>query len=363
MSIRIIEYTVTPDTISPAGIRLGGVQGEHRACKLNFKLNDALTNALIAKKSEGSFSYRFDAVDAAGERIVGMPTVFNADEKGEFSYYLENFLTKRAGIIEVYFIITLSNGTATEMEIVAHSVKLSLKATVGDTQEEYESFSTLGSLLDGFSETAKESSQIAVDAAKKAEQLCEETKAAAVAFGEDAEWVFEGGNAYSNIGINYAVEDKVNEDSTNPVTAKAISEFVSAKLEERLSASGENIVESHIYKGGSFAELYVIKRKNGIAELYGITEPLENIKFDHIYGALFYTSIEFTLPETVFNDKPIWADIKTLSGNGLLFCSIKSLDNNKISAYFSNSIQLEPESFKPQFMIRAIGKWKEQENE
>ena len=363
MSIRIIEYTVSPDTITPVGIRSGGVQGEHRACKLNFKLNDDLKNALIAKKSEGSFSYRFDAVDASGERIVGMPTAFNAGEMGEFSYYLENFLTKKAGIIEVYFIITLSNGTTTEMEIVALSVKLSLKATVGDTDAEYESFSSLGSMLDSLTETAKESSRIALDAAEKSEQLCEETKAAALSFGEDAEWVFEGGDAYSNIGINYAVEDTVTENGRNPVSAKAISEFVSAKLEEGLSASGENIVESLVFKGGSFEELYVIKRKNGIAELYGTTFPQENLRFDHIYGAIFYTNIEFALPEAVFKDKPIWADIKSFDSGGLLYCSIMSLNNNKISAYFSNPVQLEQESFKPRFMIRAIGKWKEQENE
>ena len=226
MAVRKYYFIAGAETLSPSMITRGGVQGEHNATEIIFKMDSSLISALNELTAEGkTFHYRFDGYDGAGGKISTQPISFVPGETGtetEFSYSLEHQLTKYGGTVQILFVITLVDGENTEVELYSYSVKMALKAlpTGKDTEkEEYESISTLAVITKENAEKAAEASASAIEAQGKTE----DARAALEGY---SEWVFDGGDASGSVDIDLVIDDEMSGTSNNLVPNKVIKQYV-----------------------------------------------------------------------------------------------------------------------------------------
>lgn len=219
MSIRKIEYQVTAEGIMPSVVQSGGVQGEHNATELSFTLDGALLSAIRETAKEQSVVYRFDAYSGAGAKYSTTPQDLPDGDAVTLAYRLENRLTRDGGNIRVYLVITAIKDDETALDLYSFPALIRLTNTPvgkeGDG-ENYESLSTLA-------EIAKESAAEAVDAKDTALIAKEQTVLAHTALTDGAEFIFDGGDAESEISIDLTVDAELNAVSENPVQNKAVS--------------------------------------------------------------------------------------------------------------------------------------------
>lgn len=90
-AIRTVDFTVTETDISPAVPQWAGVQGEHRATQVRFKVADAL--------ADSGFSYRVEWVD--GMQTFAVSDVLVKDTDGFVSFLLPASWTAAGGTAEV----------------------------------------------------------------------------------------------------------------------------------------------------------------------------------------------------------------------------------------------------------------------
>ncbi|MBR7132338.1 MAG: hypothetical protein IKD04_02285 [Clostridia bacterium] len=279
MSLRILEYTVGVDYISPAAIQKGGVQNDHLATSLKFVLDNPLRTKLSELGSGGTLYYRFDGYDGAGGKSSTVPQELNLSETEALIYPIESRLTQYGGTIRVFLVITLVKDDKTEMEAYSYEVKLILKSLpeAGDVSGETpESITTLAV-------SAKENAEIAENAAKVAEEARGKTENAKAALEGGTEWIFDGGNAEGEISIDFAVDAEVTESSANPVQSKGIFAYIAAEL-EKLTAETE----------AKIAEAKAEAKKDALDEAHPI-------------GSVYY-SFEATSPADLFGGT--WEQIK-----------------------------------------------------
>ena len=139
MSIRVLEYEVGLDKITPNVEQFAGTQGDKTATRIDFVLTEELEN-LVNK--EGLY-YRFDGYDTEGNVIR---TDSKALTEKRLSFVLPESLTRLGGRISVYLIITQTADEKTETELYVFPARLRLNAlpTGSDIdKEEYESLTTL----------------------------------------------------------------------------------------------------------------------------------------------------------------------------------------------------------------------------
>lgn len=170
LSVRILEYRVGIDGISPTTEQFGGSQGDKSATRIDFVLLDKLLELV----NKDGVSYRFDGYDAEGNVLRGEPVPLNSDT---LSYLLPKPITKYGGRICVYLVITETADGETEMELYNFPARLRLNAIptgkeIGDDGSD--SYSTLFLKVKKYAEKA---------IAKVAEL-----------FGDNV-FIFDGGNA------------------------------------------------------------------------------------------------------------------------------------------------------------------------
>lgn len=367
MSVMEINYTLSENGITPSTIQDGGIQGDHNAKLVIFTFE----KSFYEKIKDKEYTYYFDLYNGEGSNAK---TESQKLLSNTVSYSIEEWLTRFGGKIAVQLVITETINDTTTQEIYCYPANFYLKNRPLNNEngaiKNHEQ--TAGTLLE-FVKVAKDSAENAKASEKAAKESEEETKRVALTFGENAEWVFEGGDAYSNIGIDFVVENTVTE-TKDAVSGKAVKTYISDYVrtesealkkytdEKTKSLNPANYIsEEGWITNENFEKLYYEKKNNGIIEMWGITKQYTKITFQYSYGSLFNTQVDIVLPEDYLSDKPIWADIKPVSGAGLLFCSIMpSKENNKLTAYFANSVYItDPTLIQPQFMIRVIGQWKE----
>lgn len=231
MAIRKIEYTVTAEGISPATVQSGGVQGEHRATELVFKLTDGLYQSLEALKGDtGSLVYRIDGYNGEG----GVHRSDVGELTQAVSYPLEEWLTRCGGIIKAVLVISLIENDTTEMELYSFPAVLRLKSLPDGADvdgENAESMSTLAQVAKSSAETAVQSAELAVEAKDKTEQ-------AKAALEDGTVWIFDGGDASSEADIKFVIDGEMSDTSENPVKNRVIKKYadaIKAGLEEALN--------------------------------------------------------------------------------------------------------------------------------
>ena len=361
MSISEIKFTLTEKGITPSTIQDGGIQGDHTARSVIFTFEKSFYEKI---KNKG-YTYYFDLYNGEG---ANAKTESQALVSDTVSYLIEEWLTRFGGKIAVQLVITETINETTTQVIYCYPANLALKNRPLNNGEATNYEQTAGTVLE-FAKRAKESAENAKASEDSAKRSAEETKTASVSFGENAEWIFSGGNAENTVDFNFVIEGAV-RDTNNAVSGTAVQNYVEQtkdEFEEYVNSKtnalnpANYISEEGWIANENFEKLYYEKKNNGIIEMWGITKQYTDITFQYSYGSLFNTQFDIVLPEGYLSDKPIWADIKPVSGAGLLFCSIMpSKETNKLTAYLANSVYIiDSTVIQPQFMIRVIGQWKE----
>lgn len=263
MAIRIIEYTVGADSITPATLQAGGVQGEHNATLLQFKIDNDLWKTLQEEKktAEGSeLIYRFDCADGVGNEH---PSSVEVALSQTVNYFLPRCLTEHGGKVTVNLVITLYPSSDTEL--YSCSASLWLKAKNGCFEhKERESISALAY-------DAKVSADKAEKAVEETRKNLNSTEEAAKLFEEGSEVIFSGGNASgyddgSEFTIGMTVDTAVNEGSRNPVAGGAVFKAL-AGMETKIGETN-NVWQQYVDDGDGNVRGEFETYKNGIAAYF-----------------------------------------------------------------------------------------------
>ena len=231
--IRVVNFTVDSDGISPATKQFGGVQGEHRATELIFTIQEALFSNLEAQVVNGAkLIYRFDGYDGEG----GFCRSGTSDlTTTRVTYPLENWLTKFGGVVKVVLVISLLKNDTTEMELYSFPALLQLKSLPEGREVEGESYESMSVLA----QVAKDSASTAVSSAETAVEAKEKTELARAALEGGTLWVFDGGDAEGNVDLNgdgeanvntadikFVVDGEMSDKSDNAVKNKVIKSYI-----------------------------------------------------------------------------------------------------------------------------------------
>ncbi len=293
MSIRIFEFTVTDKSIAVTNLQRGGVQGEKNATRLDFSFEDGLKDKLIELSNDGKqLFYRFDLYDGVGGKISTDPVALDLNNETTVSHMIAEWQTHYGGTIQVYLVITLTDGEKTEMELYSYCVKMMLKSLPEAEEtdgEDYESITTLAMV-------ARESAESAAADAQTATQARNDTVKAHTALTQGSAWILDGNRGNADFDIKYVVDNEMSNTSKNPVennvvkkyvddeVEKAANEFTekidteSAKLQDKIDETFNQQSDYVLEQGVS--DIWVYRKWNsGVAECWGTkTVSLNNIE-------------------------------------------------------------------------------------
>lgn len=260
MSIRRINYTVTADSITPASLQRGGLQGEHNATELIFNIESSLAEKLEAAAKyipiedgaiEGELYYRFEGYTCMGMKNSTLPIRFEVPEgvikEFTLNYSLENWLTREGGNITVYLIFSILSAHETMVDLYSYPARLKLdpkedgKYTDG---KNYESVAKLSIAAEDAAERAEEAAEISVEA----KELTEEAR---FALENGAEFIFLGGDASGAAEIDLVVDGELSEHSSNPISNEAVAKKLkgymnSEELNELINNIANNVFENAV---------------------------------------------------------------------------------------------------------------------
>jgi hypothetical protein len=163
--------------------------------------------------------YRIDGYD--GEGGIHRSDTSELGNK-EIHYFLEERLTRQGGSVKIVLVISLILNDETEMELYSFPAVIQLKnlpdgrAVCG---ENHESMSVLAQVAKQNAETAVEAKEVAVEAKEK-------TELAKAALEGGTEWVFDGGNASGSVNIEFVVDKKMSDSSSNAIANSVIKRYV-----------------------------------------------------------------------------------------------------------------------------------------
>ena len=257
--IRIIKFEVASDGISPATLQDAGIQGEDRATELKFKLSDELYSSLV--EGGGTLFYRFDIETSTG---LTLSLTSNNLEGKDISLPLVRVLTRDGGTARVTLIITsVSKDFTTESEVYSHACHIRFdNKRDSTTEEEYESLTTI-------EQSAKASAGRAETAAAETVKAAAETKAAQRLLEEGTSFIFNG----NGMNAPLIVDDTMDNGSDNhPATKGAIKKFVNDSVEaakitidDKMAENSENPVQNGVIKryiDGKVGAEYILSLSN-----------------------------------------------------------------------------------------------------
>lgn len=305
MAIRVINYTVTKNGISPATMQRGGLQGEHCATMLNFNLDEEFKSELEVyseKGGETALYYRFEAHTSTGLKNSTVPQELYLQGYGRFvtlEYPLENWLTRDGGNIRVYLIFSALNvdDGQTQVDLFSYPALLRLENVPEADYTDGQNYDSI-SLLSASAVNAAERAEMAAGNAKESETAAdaarELTEQARFALESGAEFIFQGGDAKGAARVDIAVDDTMSEVSSNPVQNKVIAEALksySQEVDETFEANNQEFNEA-------------IKTATEAAVVQAIAEAKLAA---HPVGS-YYFSAEATDPSILFGGE--WLRIK-----------------------------------------------------
>ncbi len=319
MAVREFTYTVGKNDIAAANIPQAGVQGEHNATKVIFKIAEDLKTELSSLSGDGkTFCYHFDRYDGTGGKNSTEPIRFNPDIDTEFSHLIEQWQTRYGGAIQVFFVITLIENDKTELELYSYCVKMQLKSLPEAAEVDEENYDTIVTLA----MVAKKHSEIATNAAIDATNAAQRTELAKAELQGGSEWVFDGGSASDAIGIDFVVDSEVINDSDNPVKSKAIKAYVDEKTnalaaenEEQEKVINENAtvlgkMVDYIVEQDTVGNWTYRKWNSGVAECWCVipTTINELVRGDDYH--FFQAISDYKFPEV--NGQPLFIAVPKL---------------------------------------------------
>lgn len=245
MFIRKINYTVTPDGITPLSLQRGGLQGEHNATGLIFNISSELLTKLSVLADVGNdIFYRFEAYTGTGLKNSTIPKPLETDS-GEvtLTYPLEHWLTRDGGNIRIYLIISaienISNDTSADIYTYPALIRLDAVPEAELTDgENYDSLATLSVEATRAAEAAETSAEEAEASAIAAEEARTLTEEARLALENGAEFIFLGGDSESALNTDLIIDEELSDVSENPVQNRAVTEALNETLEELANTKG-----------------------------------------------------------------------------------------------------------------------------
>lgn len=303
MALKTIKFTVGTDGgLSPSTVQEAGVQGNHRIYEAVFELSDELYAWLQEKGNEGKLVYRFDGYDGTG--MVHHSDTALLCEKS-VSYPLEYPLTKYGGLVKVELIITLikerfENGEAlpdiTDEVLHTHAARLKLVFSPFKALEDEQQIAEIPSLV----EIARENAQRAIKAAEEAVEAQKLTEELSVLLQSGAEWVFDGGDASSEMDIQFVIDKQMSDYSNNAVANRVIKAYIDGKVIEQAD---------HFVEVGKSGIWDYEKRASGVAECWAVlsVKISELVRWDeyHYFNAI--AGYEFPR----IDGNPLFVDIPT----------------------------------------------------
>ena len=346
MALRTINYSVSLSGISPATQQFGGVQGEHNATQLVFKLDSDLLSNIKTQAGNNKVVYRFDVYDGAG----GLTSTDSAPlTDSPPSYLLENKVSRMGGNVQVFLIITEIKDGETQMDLYSFPAVLRLKekqeGEVSDA-ENYESISTLA-------EVAKKSASVAENSAAIAKEAQIKTEESKVALESGAEFIFLGGDSKSAVDVSLAVDGELSEVSTNPVQNKVLDAEVKG-INEQHSNLKTQFEASLIEEGSTDDGWRYIKFPNGSFIAWG-TFTVTPTTTGTEKGELYYTDVfNIPLPFTAISEKTVaTGEANVLSWLINLSCATTVVSFRLIKSGAFSTTQ------KHTVKLQITGKWKE----
>lgn len=238
MAIRIIEYTVTADGISPIAVQQGGVQGEHNATEVRFVIDSDFFDVITEQAGNNTVFYHFEAYNGIGNKIRTEP--FELKEN-TLVYQIENSLTQYGGNIRVILAIIVIEEDTAKMITYSYPANLKLKNRPDGKDEEVKEINEVSVLV--------ASAKVAADTANRA-------AGAAELFKDDAD-------NYSQEAIAAA-----NESKTAAKEAKAAAE------ESKVAVEYTNNTFSNALKGTASGRIMRIDDISPIEHDLGVTVSL-----------------------------------------------------------------------------------------
>lgn len=357
MAVRIFEYQVAEDSIAASSIPQGGVQGEHNATQVIFKLSDDLSKTLsnlLGDDNTKKLCYRFDLYDGTGGKTSTDAINFVPNQEKTFSHLIEQWQTRYGGTIQIFFVITLINADETEMELYSYCVKIMLKSLPEAKEadaENYESVSTLAMITKSYSQRAVEAAQTASEAMKR-------TELAKAALEGGSEWVFDGGDAKGNIDLDGDGKPDLNAVEVKFVLDKEMSDISENAVMNKIIKAYVDKAVDYIVEQGIDGIWTYRKWKSGISECwcsYNLTLDItSNWANTHYYGIIGTQNF----PDGLFIDRPkMILGVEEATGNTFTTKRIATKDNT------GEMYCVSPNQLVGKYVyidIEAKGRWKEE---
>lgn len=345
-AVRVFNYTVSVNSITPSEIAKGGVQGEHNATQLNFNVSSELMSALRAlNDTDKEFYYRFDAIDGLGERHS-----FDAErlslEAGSITlpFLVGNSITRHGGIAQIYLIITVSEASKTQLELYSYSVKLAFKATPDAdsvTGESFESVSTLAMM-------AKANAQIAEAAKAFALEAQAKTEAAKATIDNGTEWIFDGGSSVTELEMGKIIDTEMSDTSANAVRNSTVKSYIDNTLSPLKTDYVTEYGTSGIWSWRKWA--------SGFAECWGNT-AVKAYTVNTAYANGYYSEREYvSFPNKFFVSTPSASVIFNTQNYGIPLVSVGDSGPTGIYLLIYEAVSTTRNGF---YIITAKGRWKE----
>lgn len=245
MAVRIIEYTLSAQGVSPADMQFGGTAGDHNATCLKFKFDDNLNDIIAKKAQDAQVVYHFESYDSLGKRKIGDVINLNSEP---ITFHLENALTKAGGTICVYLAISSVQDDNTLMLMYSYPIYLNLasKQTTVNPDGDFEAMPTMAAMV-------KQRTQDVLSAADRVAVAAAQTLSAATNLSRGSEFIFLGGDAKSAVDIKLTVDDTLSTASDNPIINRVVATEI-----ENLKNSKQDKVDIAELKAQLFSMCYPV---------------------------------------------------------------------------------------------------------
>ncbi|MBE6729837.1 MAG: hypothetical protein E7568_06370 [Ruminococcaceae bacterium] len=176
MNIREINYSVYINDILPKTVQRAGVQNEHNATVLNFRLMDELINKLKAIPAGRKLYYRFDVYDSGGGYHPTVPKELGL-KNNILTYEIGQAVTAAGGTFTAYLVICMILADETELIVYVKPALLELENVPdGTASEEREivNVSTPVAAAENYAKQSLENAKKAKEEYQNAKKLVEE---------------------------------------------------------------------------------------------------------------------------------------------------------------------------------------------
>lgn len=266
--LRELEYTVGSGGISPVMVQKGGVQGEHRATRLKFILDNSMKSLVESLLLEGRLFCRVDACDGNG--VIHRSRTLELS--GEFSRYsvfyydIDQSITRAGGFVKFCLVLSLLNNNTTWAKIKSYYGTLELEASPTYSEEDFHDMTGLYEQTKAFAEQVQANTEATESARLVAEQSAQTAKASAA-------------EVAMNVEAAVANASLAGEHSAISSAASAAAE-AAAKVAEQFAADIKTAFEAVVVVSDEAAPSVIVQNNHE----YRYTAPLTALTLELLTG-------------------------------------------------------------------------------